>query len=165
MSATQNCLQCFLHHQLLSPTHPLAKVIHDNFGIVEGFLTTVDAITATQKTVDCPSGKLWRDGQGTAQNIIPASTGDVKTVGKVIPELNRKLTVMAFHVPTPNVSVVDLSCRLEKPAKYDDIKKVVKQASWGLLKGTLGLYWLVLCQLDTAGVITEKGASVEERPP
>nr|XP_025848508.1 glyceraldehyde-3-phosphate dehydrogenase-like isoform X2 [Vulpes vulpes] len=114
-SCTTNCLA------------PLAKVIHDHFGIVEGLMT-----------VDGPSGKLWRDGGGAAQNIIPASTGATKAVGKVIPELNGKLTGMAFRVPTPNVSVVDLTCRLEKAAKYDDIKKVVKQASEGPLKGILG---------------------------
>ncbi|XP_063476534.1 glyceraldehyde-3-phosphate dehydrogenase-like isoform X2 [Symphalangus syndactylus] len=117
---------------------PLAKVIHDNFGIVEGLMTTVHAITATQKTVDGPSGKLWHDGCGALQNIIPASTGTAKAMGKVIPELNGKLTGMAFRLPTANVSVVDLTCRLEKPAKYDDIKKVVKQALEGPLKGILG---------------------------
>ena len=117
---------------------PLAKVIHDNFVIVEGLMTTVHAITATQKTVDGPSRKLWHDVCGALQNIIPASTGTAKAVGKVIPELNGKLTGMAFHVPTANVSVVDLACHLEKPASYDDIKKVVKQASEAPLKGILG---------------------------
>ncbi|XP_032752533.1 glyceraldehyde-3-phosphate dehydrogenase-like [Rattus rattus] len=117
---------------------PLAKVIHDIFGIVGGLMTTVHAITATQKTVDCLSGKLWCDDHGVAQNIIPASTGAAKAVGKVIPELRGKFTSTAFGVPTPSVSVADLTCRLEKPAKCDNIKKVVKQASEGPLKGILG---------------------------
>merc|ERR1711887_411130 len=125
-SCTTNCLA------------PLAKVINDNFTIIEGLMTTVHAITATQKTVDGPSGKLWRDGRGASQNIIPASTGAAKAVGKVVPELNGKLTGMAFRVPTPNVSVVDLTVRLEKPAKMEDIKKVVKAAAEGPMHGILG---------------------------
>lgn len=100
-------------------------------------MTTVHAVTATQKTVDGPSGKLWRDGRGAGQNIIPAATGAAKAVGKVIPELNGKLTGMAFRVPTPDVSVVDLTVRLEKPASMDDIKKVVKNAAEGPMKGIL----------------------------
>lgn len=125
-SCTTNCLA------------PLAKVIHDNFEIVEGLMTTVHATTATQKTVDGPSGKLWRDGRGAQQNIIPAATGAAKAVGKVIPALNGKLTGMAFRVPVPNVSVVDLTVRLGKDASYDDIKAKVKEASEGPLKGILG---------------------------
>lgn len=124
-SCTTNCLA------------PLAKVINDNFEIVEGLMTTVHAITATQKTVDGPSGKLWRDGRGASQNIIPAATGAAKAVGKVIPSLNGKLTGMAFRVPVPNVSVVDLTVRLGKDASYDDIKAKVKEASEGPLKGIL----------------------------
>lgn len=124
-SCTTNCLA------------PLAKVINDNFGIIEGLMTTVHATTATQKTVDGPSHKDWRGGRG-AQNIIPSSTGAAKAVGKVLPELNGKLTGMAFRVPTPNVSVVDLTVRLEKAASYEEIKKAIKAASEGPMKGVLG---------------------------
>ncbi|CAH8454829.1 unnamed protein product [Schistosoma intercalatum] len=124
-SCTTNCLA------------PLAKVIHDNFEIVEGLMTTVHSFTATQKVVDGPSSKLWRDGRGAMQNIIPASTGAAKAVGKVIPALNGKLTGMAFRVPTPDVSVVDLTCRLGKKATYDQIKAVVKAAASGPMKGIL----------------------------
>ncbi len=125
-SCTTNCLA------------PLSKVINDKFGIVEGLMTTVHATTATQKTVDGPSKKDWRGGRAAAANIIPSSTGAAKAVGKVIPELNGKLTGMAFRVPTPNVSVVDLTCRLEKPATYEEIKAAVKEAANGELKGILG---------------------------
>merc|ERR1712174_176968 len=117
---------------------PLAKVINDNFGIIEGLMTTVHAVTATQKTVDGPSGKDWRGGRGAAQNIIPSSSGAAKAVGKVIPELNGKLTGMAFRVPTPDVSVVDLTVTLERPAKYSEIMDKLKEASEGSMKGILG---------------------------
>merc|ERR1711874_827008 len=124
-SCTTNCLA------------PLAKVINDNFGIEEGLMTTVHATTATQKTVDGPSGKDWRGGRGAAQNIIPSSTGAAKAVGKVIPELNGKLTGMAFRVPTPDVSVVDLTVVLDKGASYDDICHTIKAAAEGPMKGYL----------------------------
>jgi len=125
-SCTTNCLA------------PLTKVINDNFGIVEGLMTTVHSTTATQKTVDGPSKKDWRGGRAASANIIPSSTGAAKAVGKVIPELNGKLTGMSFRVPTIDVSVVDLTCRLEKKATYEEIKKVVKAAADGPLKGILG---------------------------
>src|SRR6185312_14548052 len=111
---------------------------NDNFGIVEGLMTTVHSYTATQKTVDGPSAKDWRGGRTAAQNIIPSSTGAAKAVGKVIPSLNGKLTGMAFRVPTANVSVVDLTCVLEKGAKYADICNTIKAAANGEMKGILG---------------------------
>jgi glyceraldehyde 3-phosphate dehydrogenase len=125
-SCTTNCLA------------PIAKVIHDNFGIVNGLMTTVHATTATQKTVDGPSVKDWRGGRGAGQNIIPSSTGAAKAVGRVIPELNGKLTGMAFRVPTPDVSVVDLTVNLATPASYDQIKAAMKAASEGPMAGILG---------------------------
>ncbi|RQO36767.1 type I glyceraldehyde-3-phosphate dehydrogenase [Chryseobacterium sp. KBW03] len=125
-SCTTNCLA------------PLAKVIHDNFGIVEGLMTTVHATTATQKTVDGPSVKDWRGGRAALNNIIPSSTGAAKAVGKVIPSLNGKLTGMSFRVPTVDVSVVDLTVRIEKAASYEEICSVIKAASEGELKGILG---------------------------
>ncbi len=124
-SCTTNCLA------------PLAKVLNDSFGIVEGLMTTVHAMTATQKVADGPSGKNWRDGRAASSNIIPASTGAAKAVGKVIPALNGKLTGMSFRVPVQNVSVVDLTCRLEKEASYDDIKAAMKSAAEGDLRGIL----------------------------
>lgn len=125
-SCTTNCLA------------PVAKVLHDNFGILEGLMTTVHAVTATQKTVDGPSAKDWRGGRGAYQNIIPSSTGAAKAVGLVIPDLKGKLTGMSFRVPTPNVSVVDLTCRLVKGASYDEIKAAMKTASETTMKGILG---------------------------
>lgn len=124
-SCTTNCLA------------PLAKVINDNFTIIEGLMTTIHSYTATQKTVDGPSAKDWRGGRTAATNIIPSSTGAAKAVGKVIPELNGKLTGMSMRVPTQNVSVVDLTVRIEKPASYDAIKAVIKAASENELKGIL----------------------------
>ncbi|WP_257656600.1 type I glyceraldehyde-3-phosphate dehydrogenase [Parapedobacter lycopersici] len=125
-SCTTNCLA------------PLAKVLHDNFGILEGLMSTIHAVTATQKTVDGPSVKDWRGGRGAYQNIIPSSTGAAKAVGLVLPELKGKLTGMSFRVPVPDVSVVDLTVRLAKPTTYEEIKKVFKEASEGELKGILG---------------------------
>merc|ERR1719402_1695908 len=151
-SCTTNCLA------------PLVKVINDNFGIVEGLMTTVHAVTATQKTVDGPSSKDWRGGRGAFQNIIPSSTGAAKAVGKVIPDVNGKLTGMAFRVPVPDVSVVDLTCRLKNGAKYDDIKAVVKRAAEGPLKGILGYTEdLVVSQDflgDTHSSIFDAGAGI-----
>ncbi|WP_018652266.1 type I glyceraldehyde-3-phosphate dehydrogenase [Actinobacillus capsulatus] len=125
-SCTTNCLA------------PLAKVIHNKFGIKEGLMTTVHATTATQKTVDGPSAKDWRGGRGASQNIIPSSTGAAKAVGKVLPALNGKLTGMSFRVPTANVSVVDLTVNLEKPATYEEICAEIKRASENEMKGVLG---------------------------
>ncbi len=125
-SCTTNCLA------------PLAKVLNDNFGIVDGLMTTVHATTATQKTVDSPSAKDWRGGRGASQNIIPSSTGAAKAVGKVIPELNGKLTGMAFRVPTADVSVVDLTVNLAKPATYAEICAAMKAASEGDMQGVMG---------------------------
>jgi len=126
-SCTTNCLA------------PLAKVVNDKFGIVEGLMTTVHAMTATQLTVDGPSrgGKDWRGGRCASQNIIPSSTGAAKAVGKCLPALNGKLTGMAFRVPTPDVSVVDLTCRIEKGAKYEEVVAAIKEASEGDMKGVL----------------------------
>lgn len=125
-SCTTNCIA------------PVAKVLHENFGIVEGLMSTVHAVTATQKTVDGPSAKDWRGGRGAYQNIIPSSTGAAKAVALVIPELKGKLTGMSFRVPVANVSVVDLTVRLEKPAPYEKIKAAMKAAAEGELKGILG---------------------------
>ena len=122
-SCTTNCLA------------PLAKVIHDEYTIIEGLMTTIHSYTATQKTVDGPSGKDWRGGRAAATNIIPSSTGAAKAVGKVIPDLNGKLTGMSMRVPTSNVSVVDLTCRIEKGATYEQIKETIKKAANGPLKG------------------------------
>jgi glyceraldehyde 3-phosphate dehydrogenase len=139
-SCTTNCLA------------PLAKVINDKFGIVEGLMTTIHSYTATQKVVDAPSGKDWRGGRTAAQNIIPSSTGAAKAVGKVIPSLNGKLTGMSMRVPTANVSVVDLTCRTEKSVSYDDIKAAIKSASENELKGksNSGFYapWIPLLICD-----------------
>ncbi|NAW52158.1 type I glyceraldehyde-3-phosphate dehydrogenase [Elizabethkingia argentiflava] len=147
-SCTTNCLA------------PLAKVIHDNFGIVEGLMTTVHAATATQKTVDGPSLKDWRGGRSALNNIIPSSTGAAKAVGKVIPSLNGKLTGMSFRVPTANVSVVDLTVRLEKATTYDEICAAIKTASQGELKGILGYTEEAVVSQDFIG---EKKTSVFDK--
>ena len=125
-SCTTNCLA------------PIAKVLNENFGIIEGLMTTVHSVTNTQKTVDAPSVKDWRGGRASGANIIPSTTGAAKAVGRVLPELNGKLSGISFRVPTVDVSVVDLTCRLEKPATLEDIKRVMKEASEGELKGILG---------------------------
>ena len=155
-SCTTNCLA------------PLAKVIHDNFGIVEGLMTTVHATTATQKTVDGPSMKDWRGGRSALNNIIPSSTGAAKAVGKVIPSLNGKLTGMSFRVPTANVSVVDLTVRIEKSASYDEISAAIKAASEGELKGILGYTEDLVVSQDFIGdkrtSIFDKGAGIMLSP-
>lgn len=138
-SCTTNCLA------------PLTKVIHDNFGMVEGLMTTVHAATATQKTVDGPSMKDWRGGRSVFGNIIPSSTGAAKAVTKVIPSLKGKLTGMSFRVPTPDVSVVDLTCRLERATTYDEIKAAMKRASEGELKGILGYTEDLVVSTDLIG--------------
>jgi len=152
-SCTTNCLA------------PLAKVIHEKYTIVEGLMTTVHATTATQKTVDGPSGKDWRGGRGAGQNIIPASTGAAKAVGKVLPALNGKLTGMAFRVPTPDVSVVDLTCKLGTETTYDDIKATMKAAAESAeYKGIIGYTdeQLVSCdfQGDSRSSIFDAGAGI-----
>ena len=138
-SCTTNCLA------------PVAKVLNDNFGILEGLMTTVHAATATQKTVDGPSAKDWRGGRGAYQNIIPSSTGAAKAVGLVIPELKGKLTGMSFRVPTADVSVVDLTCRLVKPASFETIKAAMKAASEGDMKGVLGYTEVEVVSSDFLG--------------
>jgi len=140
-SCTTNCLA------------PIVKVLNDNFGIVEGLMTTVHSTTATQKTVDGPSLKDWRGGRAAIHNIIPSSTGAAKVVGKVIPEMNGKLTGMAFRVPTMDVSVVDLTVRLEKSATYNEIKKVMKHASANEMAGVLGYTEELLVSQDFVGDI------------
>lgn len=155
-SCTTNCLA------------PIAKVLNDKFGIVEGLMTTVHATTATQKTVDGPSLKDWRGGRGAGQNIIPSSTGAAKAVGKVIPSLNGKLTGMAFRVPTPDVSVVDLTARLEKGATYEEICAAMKEASEGELKGILGYTEDAVVSNDFVGdtrtSIFDAGAGISLNP-
>jgi glyceraldehyde 3-phosphate dehydrogenase len=155
-SCTTNCLA------------PVAKVLNDKFGIEEGLMTTVHATTATQKTVDGPSLKDWRGGRGAGQNIIPSSTGAAKAVGKVIPELNGKLTGMAFRVPTPDVSVVDLTARLKTPTTYEEVCAAMKEASEGELKGVLGYTEDAVVSNDFVGEtrtsIFDAGAGIQLSP-
>ncbi|WP_258098632.1 type I glyceraldehyde-3-phosphate dehydrogenase [Marinoscillum pacificum] len=155
-SCTTNCLA------------PIAKVLNDTFGIESGLMTTVHATTATQKTVDGPSMKDWRGGRGAGQNIIPSSTGAAKAVGKVIPELNGKLTGMSFRVPTPDVSVVDLTVQLKKETSYEEICKVMKEASEGALKGVLGYTEDAVVSTDFLGdsrtSIFDAGAGIQLTP-
>merc|ERR1712137_1533664 len=156
-SCTTNCLG------------PLAKIVHEEFGIVEGLMTTVHATTATQKTVDGPSGKDWRGGRGAGQNIIPASTGAAKAVGKVLPGLNGKLTGMAFRVPTPDVSVVDLTAKLGKEATYDAICALIKAKSESPeYKGVMGYTEDQVVSTDFQGdsrsSIFDKGAGISLTP-
>jgi len=151
-SCTTNCLA------------PMAKVINDNFGIKRGLMTTVHAATATQKTVDGPSNKDWRGGRGILENIIPSSTGAAKAVGVVLPELNGKLTGMAFRVPTSDVSVVDLTCELDKSATYEEICAAMKKASEGEMKDTLGYTNEKVVSTDFRGIkyssIFDAGAGI-----
>ena len=147
-SCTTNCLA------------PIAKVLHDNWGIAEGLMSTVHAVTATQKTVDGPSAKDWRGGRGGFSNIIPSSTGAAKAVGKVIPSLNGKLTGMSFRVPTADVSVVDLTVRLDKATTYDEICATIKAAAEGELKGILGYTEDAVVSQDFVG---EKRTSVFDK--
>ncbi len=155
-SCTTNCLA------------PVAKVLHDNWGLKRGLMTTVHAATATQKTVDGPSMKDWRGGRGILENIIPSSTGAAKAVGVVLPDLNGKLTGMAFRVPTSDVSVVDLTAELEKPASYDEICAAMKEASEGAMKGTLAYTEDKVVSTDFRGVsassIFDAGAGIALDP-
>ena len=155
-SCTTNCLA------------PIAKVLNDNFGITEGLMTTVHATTATQKTVDGPSMKDWRGGRGAGQNIIPSSTGAAKAVGKVIPELNGKLTGMSFRVPTPDVSVVDLTVNLAKETTYEEVCAAMKTAANGALKGILGYTDEAVVSNDFLGdartSIFDAGAGIQLSP-
>jgi len=155
-SCTTNCLA------------PISKVLDDNFGIVRGLMTTVHAATATQKTVDGPSKKDWRGGRGILENIIPSSTGAAKAVGKVLPQLNGKLTGMSMRVPTSDVSVVDLTAELKKPASFDEICAAMKKASEGELKGILGYTEETLVSTDFRGdsrtSIFDKKASIQLDP-